>query len=258
MSCIDLIPETIQRLQHASTTVRYAWFTEWRPAIGVDKAKVVIKVRATAGAQTLSVQPAIQVAAVRTNNPDAATTFGSAQSGAGELVTANEDISGTTVGKSFVRFGVAYKAEANGEAQADVSVTICLETYGKIVATKTLQLIAPGVFDTAGPYYAPISGWLPSPMVSKIAAAFVNTNVTGTFKVGLVYQLANTSVENPGSWSAVVGGLFGSGEAHTASEYAVTYSATPEMWVRLGIKYLNDSSGANNQGVVTVSVAIRK
>jgi hypothetical protein len=86
MSCIDFIPEATQRLQHTNTTARYAWFTDWRPAIGVDKAKVVIKVRATAGV-TLNVQPAIQVAAVRTNNPDAPTSFGSDLSGAGELVT---------------------------------------------------------------------------------------------------------------------------------------------------------------------------
>ena len=231
----------------------HSWYTDWMPAIGVDAVKAVFKVKAAGGNRDIVVQPIIQTAKVRTNDPDAPSLLGAtALTGAGEASPNTIDISNATAGKQFVRFGMAYKAASTGgEAMADVSLQVCLKVYGKLVATKTLQLVAP---DTSN-YYTPITDWLPSMMVSKAKAALVVTQATGNFKVSLAYQKAATSVESPGSWSAL-GSLYGSGEDNT-SDQTLSYGNPSEAWVRLGIRYTMDGEGTNGQGVVTASVGVR-
>jgi hypothetical protein len=252
MSCIQLSSESTRRLNTNSTTQRFEYLTEWMPAVGMDYVRCVYKVKGSSGAQDLNIQPAYQVAAVRTNSPDAPTTYGTGYSGNGEWVTANTDISAGTASYQYIRFGLAYKAAAAGDAQADVTMQVCAEVYGKIVATKTLSLVAP---DTADRYFTPISGWLPSSMVTKVKAALVVAQPSANFKAALAYQLAATSVENPGAWS-MAGSEYGTGERNTG-EQAVTYATPQEMWIRLGVKCVMDA-GVNGSGVVTVSAGIRK
>ncbi len=251
MSCVTLTLEVWKRLVTTSTAVHYEWFTDWMPAAGMDKVKFVIKVKASSGSATFEAQPAIQTAAVRTNVPDSPTTCGAtSQGGDGESVTSSIDISATTGPKYFVRFGVAYKVQAAGEAQADVSLQVCAETFGKIISIKTATLLAP---DTST-YYQPLTGWMPTSMVSKFKAAFIIQNPSADFRCALAWQFASTSVQQPGSWSNS-GTWYSSGEQGTGE-----VSATPgsnEMWVRAGIA-CKSNSASNVNATVTASVAIRK
>lgn len=254
MSCINATREITKQLSTTVTANRYEWFAGWMPAAGVDFVKFVLKVKASSGAQNLVVQPVIQVAKVRTNDPDSPSLLGDvSQTGNGETPSVRLNVSATTAAKQFVRFGVAYKASSSGDAAGMVSLQTFTEVYGKIVATETLQLVAP---DTNS-YYVPLTGWMPSLMVTKAKAALVVTNATGNFKVGLAYQIASTSPEITASWVAA-GSLYASGE-HNTGDQTLTYGGTPpEAWVRLGLKYTNHVSGSNGQGVVTASVSIKK
>jgi hypothetical protein len=254
VSCVNATKEITKQLSTTVTANRYEWFTGWMPATGVDYAKFILKVKASSGAQNLIVQPAFQVAKVRTNNPDNPSLLGDvSQTGNGETPSVRLDISATTASKQYVRFGVGYKASSSGDASAMVSLQAFTETYGKIVATETMQLVAP---DTNS-YYVPLTGWMPSMMVTQAKAALVVTDATGNFKVGLTYQIASTSTEVTSSWVAA-GSLYASGE-HNTGEQTMTYGGTPpEAWVRLGLRYTNHVSGTNGQGVVTASVSIRK
>ncbi len=251
MSCITLTPEVWKRLVTDSTTARYEWFTDWMPAAGMDKVKFVIKVKASSGTATFETQPAIQTAAVRTNVPDSPAGCGAtSQGGDGEAVTASIDISGTTGPKYFVRYGVAYKVQAAGEAQADVSLQVCAETFGKIVATRSLPLIAPDMSS----FFQPLTDWMPTPMVSKYKAVFILQNQSADFRCRLAWQFAATSVESPGAWSNT-GSWYSTGEQCTGD-----VTATPgsnEMWTRAAIEYKSNNV-SNVKATVTASVAIRK
>lgn len=165
-------------------------------------------------------------------------------------MTPSNDVTGTTASKYFVRYGVAYKVTTAGEAQADVSLQVCAETYGKIVSTKTISLIAP---DTSV-YYQPLTDWMPTMMFSKLKAVFILQNPSADFRGALAWQFASTSVESPGAWSNT-GTWYSSGEQCTGE--VSTTPGSDEMWCRAGIAY--KSNNVNNvSATVTASVAIRK
>ncbi len=253
MACVTLTPEVWKRLSTSSNLDRFEWFTDWMPAVGMDKAQFVMKSKAGVGAQNLIVQPAIQTAVVRTNLPDAPATCGqTSKTGDGEAVSALTDISGSTASKYFVRFGMAYKAAAAGEASADVSLQVCAETFGKIVATKTVSLISPD--DSI--YYQPVTDWMPTAMFSKLKAVFVLQNASGDFRCALGWQFASTSVEQPGSWSNT-GTWYDSTNPERCTGEVSAIPGANEMWGRAGIAFKSNTDSIT-QATVTASVAIRK
>jgi len=221
------------------------------PAIGVDKIKSIVKAKGKGGARDLKVQLAVQSAPVRTNNPGDPALLGNSHVANGEWVSNVIDITGTTGSAQYVRFGIAYAANSDaGEAYATVSLEVFLQVEGEIVGTKTLQLIAP---DTSF-RYAPVTDWVPAMAASKVKAAIVITEAAANFKVGLAYQLATTSIEQTGNWTACTDSTAGTGERNTG-ELVVTTSSD-EAWVRFGFRYKMDS-GSDGQCVATAAVGIR-
>jgi hypothetical protein len=105
MACGNALPPGGTHVSTTSTTANYVWLTNWMPAIGLDTVRLATKIRNLSG--SIQIQPAMQVALVRTEKPASPTTLDAAQTANGEYCTGDEDVSASTAGKQWVRFGVA-------------------------------------------------------------------------------------------------------------------------------------------------------
>jgi hypothetical protein len=226
-------------------------------AYGADYVQSVLKVKANAGGTNLKIKPCIQTAALRQNNPDSSSNIGSvSQSGNGEEHTGVEDVSSTTGSKLWFRLGVSYAlASGPGEAFADVYFQSCIQMLGKMLSARTLFLFAPSTTAICQPF----TEWTPVSMVYKARPAIFIDSPTTDFRCRWCYQLAETSVQSPGSWTTPDSGnqpWLSSGE-NMANEYAPSYGNPAQMWIRFGIEY--KSNGADDQSAtVTTTFNIRK
>ena len=129
MACGKISKPRSERLTSTTTADLFAVVFDWVPCTGLDLVKMVLKLKSvqvggTAG--TFTLKPAIQVASVRPDNPEAWTVISGAptRTGAGEVNTGNLDVSALTAGKMFARFGLAYclggTAPTVGQADAEV------------------------------------------------------------------------------------------------------------------------------------------
>ena len=246
MSNIALLPEVWKSLSTGTTTARTEWYTAWILCTGVDKVKAVLK-RANAGS-TFQTQVAYQVATKRTTDPSTPGVLGDAQTDDGEYATNLLDISTTTDGEFYIRFGVSYLTTNGVNDRAEVGLQVCLTVNGKTLSSRSLDLVAPN--DSS--YYVPIIAWFPSPMVTQAKAVINITQPSADFRCRLAYQTAATRVENPGSWAS--GDTYHSSGEVATGELALSTSA---MWVRLGIEYKCDTGDTNQQAHVDVIPAIR-
>lgn len=262
MGCGKTGQPTTKRLRTTVTTGQFEPYTDWIPGVGLDEVKMVIKrksVQLAGTAPTFNVKPAIQVALVRPDNPDDWALIGNPSPfvGAGENNTGVLDVSATTAGKFFVRFGVQYYlgGTAPTDGQADVEVQVSYASCGSIVGTMTQELQA---FNTTTDSYVAVTGWVPAIDADKAVAAFVISDIANNFRTLLAYRKAATSIQSPSGWTSLEGSTYRNGNGETTTG-EVTLSAGTDMFVQFGVAFSQSSAGAApGRATVSTSVAVRR
>lgn len=198
-----------------------------------------------------------QYAQVRSDAPDTPTAYGTALSGAGQLVVESGNIQSTTSTKFLVRFGVKYDVSSgtNG-ASAEVELQVAYDMCGQAVGTYDEQLM---VTSDTKVFYA-LTGWIPSLHAAKMKAAVVVNGLGGNFKWRMTYRTADVYPSQPNAWQADWDSTGnperGATEINTG-ELAPT--TTGKMWVQFGIMvYLSTGYTTPGQATVQASVAVRK
>jgi hypothetical protein len=261
MGCAKTGKNVTKRLSTLTTEPIFEPFSDWMPAIGVDNVKMVIKRRAvslTGTAPVFNVKPAIQVALVRTDYPDAWANIGALgpYTGAGEDCTSTQDISDSTGGKFFVRFGVSYYLSGTSPltGQADVDVTVSYTQCGSVVASMTQELQA---FNTTSDSFKAITGWISALDADAVVAAFVASNVANNFRWKLFYRTATTSIQTPGAWNSLEASYRSTNQEDTTGEVSLSIGAA--MYVQFGVGFSQSTAGsAPGQITLSSAVAVRR
>jgi hypothetical protein len=262
MGCGKTGPPTTKRLRTTQTAGQFEPYTDWIPAVGLDKVKMVIKrksVQLAGTAPTFNVKPAIQIALVRPDNPDDWAVIGNPNpfTGGGEDNTGVLDVSATTAGKFFVRFGVQYYLGGTSptDGQADVEVQVSYVSCGSIVGTMTQELQA---FNTTTDSFVAITGWVPAMDAEKAVAAFVISDLANNFRTLLVYRKAATSIQTPSGWTSLEGTTYRTANGETTTG-EVTLTVGTDMFVQFGVAFSQSSAGsAPGRATVSTSVAVRR
>jgi len=237
-----------------SPSARYVWITGWQPAIGLDKVKPLTGVLKPVGSGTPKHALILQTATVRATDPDTPVVIGTTHTDAGAYTEAPIDITDNTDGKALVRFGVKIWTDSN-DVEADLQAQLRIERYGKVVANKTITCVVPG----AATSYAVLTDWLPTPMVSKMTAAFIVTNAHADFRYKPVWQLVPTTKDSStlGAWTDDGSGWKSAAELCTSEIPIAVSQQDQEMWVRFGVQFTSNSA-ANITGTLAVVIGIRK
>lgn len=249
MSCTSSVGPIQETLVATSTTLLYRW-GPWELAIGVTHMKSVIKRRNTTAFQT---QPAIQVAPVRTDKPNAPTVFGSLVSGNGETCSTVIDISSYTAGAYWVRVGVAYSATSATVGQSDVTFQASLTRCGKSLG---VFLRSPTTYSTTHAA-EPLTVWLPALDVEFLKAAIVVTGLIGNFRCRLTYRTAETSPEVPGAWTTDFGTEYSADGEYPLSDTQLA-NLSGVMWVQIGLEVYLSTGSALGHANVNVALSGRR
>jgi len=251
MSCARLTPVVEKRLRaNSAAYVNYEWFTDWMPCPGLDTVRALIKImNADSGFEA---RFAFQTAEVRTDDPGDPTFLGGDDyhTGEDEYCTNDLDISAYTADAFFVRFGIAYKTDAQSVWQAaDVSFQAAYGVKGNVVGKASQEVIAPD--DTYRNMV--ISDWVPALSADSFKVALVvNCGDDTDFYTKLAYQTAAGNTETPDAWTG--GGTEDTGDRQDCE--TVSTSTSNKMWVRFGVAYKADGS-TNLSGYITAAVSTK-
>lgn len=257
MTCVTLDPEKSELLATNLATWRFVMIGNWVAATGLKSVNFMAKIRGAAGTMNLIIQPAIQLAETRVDVPDApvllgATSMSSADQNPEKAFPAF-DVSASTDDHMYARLGIGYKASGAGEAMAEVLVTTLLENYGKTLPARSFNLVAA----TNTSCFQPIAEWLPASMVKYVKAAFFQANPSHlTFQ--LVWQWAETSVQNPSAWDSAETEVWYDDEDLEVLTPEMEPDTGDQMWVRPGVEYKSDTEGVQAQSNLTVVFGFRK
>jgi len=231
----NLTDYTEQRLISTSTTVQYAWFTDWETCDGIDNIRAVLKSKNSSAA--FGWQLAIQYAAVRADDPGSPATLATAQSGSVEYQTGDVSVATNMAANRLFRLGIAYSSPSGGVQQADVALLASYKSVGTQLGRKSLSL---GVVDN-GTKYEPLTGWVPATFMSKIKAAFMLNGITGAssnFRYQLAYQTAGTNLSQPNAWTnAETNGFVTPSITYNERNTGEIAVSTSDMFIRLGVAY---------------------
>ncbi len=263
MACTSIIPSVSKRLVTTVGDTTYQAYTPWMPAIGVDLAKIVLIRKSTStqpgSTENFTVRPAIQVAAVRTSDPDAWANLGTDTfTGDGEECTGTEFISSTTASEFYVRFGVGYELGGTGgtHGQSDVSMSVSYTTCGRVIGSRTTQLQATSTSTS----YEPMTPWVPAIAAERFKAAFVLTGADADFRYRFAFRTAKAITESPEAWDDSLEASWrsptGGEDEHDTGELTPNGIST-DMWVQLGVAYKADASGLVN-GTLSGAFAVRR
>lgn len=252
-----LTPSSVERLDNATTTDAYHWFTPFYPTIGLDAAQVWWLCRSVPGTNPTS-EPVYQVATFRQDNPSTVSAFALTGSGVltgpGEKSTALESIASALSTAFWVRFGLKHKASAAGLAQGDFGMQASFTANGEVLGTTTHDLFTAATQAA----YVPITGLVPAAWFTKLEVAWLVEALTGNFKWRLAYRTAPTSTATAGAWAAITGQTYANttGEGCTA-ELAQTLPTT-DFWVQFGIDYALSGGSTPGGARITTIAGIRR
>ena len=245
------IPPTENTVYPLNTTAVYKWYTDWLPALALDKIKTNLKAKNVSGNHQCRV--ACQTAATRGDNPDSPTQLESSwMTGMNERCSGILDITANTNMAWLVRFGVAYNLTSGSTpGSADVGLEITYDTYGRLLGSPSFDLFAA---DTSN-YYRILGPWMPAIHVDKVKAAIIVHNASTNFQCRLAVRTANTAIESPGAWTTTFDAWHsGAGEFNPGE---LSPSSSSDMYIQLGLQYAM-SSGTNGIANVTVHHGIRR
>lgn len=249
MATETVIGRTEQALSTVSTTMRYAWYSGWLPATGVDSIRSVLQARNLTG--NFEAKLAYQVAAVREDNPSAPVAYGAYQSTNGAMCSGDVDISSDTTGAMLIRFGVGYDLSTGSSlGTADVHLELAYNSFGRIAARREVTVLTP---DTSN-YFEPLTPFLYAAHVAQVKAALIVSQSTANFQCRLAYRVATNVKEAPSSWSTTWDAWHtGDGEYNTGE---LAPSASMDMFLQIGLQH-SMSSGTNGHAQVLAVVATR-
>jgi hypothetical protein len=247
MSVIQQFPrwETTAQLYDSD---EYQWYavTEWIPVCGLADIRVFFgntAVQPVGG--TFSQISGFQTATIRTDRPNDWSAWGTPVAGGGS--TTYNGL-GSSIGTHYwVRFGVGMK---NDEGSADLkpmNVTaraqVTVRTYGRSIGkTETTLLTRNG--GTAGfdNTILPVTGWLPTMGLKKVAASVEMTSRVKEGSIDFEYRLVWRSAadsEVPSAWAAVDATWINTATANSTwcSGEIGTEPANTNVNTQLGIEY---------------------
>lgn len=255
MSCGIVLPGGFRHLAATASglnTDRIEPFTGWVPCTGMDTVRALLRFRALTN--QFQARPAIQLAAVRTDKPDAWTLLDAMRSA--DKYT--DDLAVSTGGKMYARFGAAYNLSTGSTlGEADVGLDLVYRLCGTMVGTVTLQLVAP---DTST-YYVPVTGFLPAHQFAKFKSAVVVSSASNGFKHKLTYRAATIDQETiTVAWGTDSLDAFVTGDTErNTGELTLPTSGgasiADKMWIQIGLAYSGAGAGAG--ATVTVTTATR-
>jgi hypothetical protein len=255
MACGGMAGRQQKRLSALSATQVIEWYTEWISCVGLDDAMPVLIARRATSAN-FEAQLVIQVAKVRTDDPEAPVLKGAAQTPSNSRIDYNPgvlDLSSDTAGAMFIRFGVAYNfAAGQSQAAAEVGLMVAYARCGELQGAGTWQLDAASTSDQ----FVVISGWLPRIQVDRVKLAAICTGLTGNLQWRLAYRTAATEQATPGAWNLVTdaNAPYGAGERNTGE---LTVSLGANLWVQFAIAYKLSAAGAG-QASLTGALGVRR
>lgn len=261
MACGKTLSPVSKHLVTTSITETVSDYTGWMSATGADKIKGVLKrasVQLVGTAPTMSFRLCIQTATVRTDDPGAwvPITGFSAVFGAGESPISTQDITSYTAGQAWFRVGVMFALAGTTpkDGQADVELTLVVQTCGQSVGSTTQELVA---FNTTSPSFVAVTGYLPTLLIDKVVAFFTLSGVLNTFQCRLCYRIASTSTSAPGAWTLLESSYRSTNGDSSTGELPLTFGS--EMFVQFGVAYCQLTAGSvPGQATVTVAVATRR
>jgi hypothetical protein len=248
-SCANTSAPAQRSLTAIDGVVQHEWLTGWMLLPGMSVIDAVLKNKGVVG--NFQSQLVMQLAAVRTDNPNGPTLLATARSGGGEWAELGVDIATGNSGYMYVRFGVAYGlSTGQTPARADVELQISYNACGKIAGAINQQLFASTTTDG----YVAITPFVPSISAPKVRAAVSVTSLTGDFRWRMAYRTAATNTQNADAWTTTFGAWQTAGEVNTTD---LTPNLAGKMWVQIGIQFAL-SGGTPGQASISASVAIVK
>lgn len=251
MACVTTTGPIQKHLDTATTTVAVYFLTGWMPAVGLDLIKGVLRIRNVTG--NFQAQPCYQLAAVRTDKPEAPVLLGSL-AGAGENCSGESDISADTIDMMYIRFGVGYALSSGstlggGDVTLDASMLAC----GRIVGTFTNTF---PVMSSAGSVVYPIAGFLSALEVSAWKIGVIVSGLTGNAQWRFTSRTATTSKEAPNAWSTTES--YRNTDNVEVNTGEITMSIGSHMYVQPGIEVILSSGSTPAQVTLTVTVGVRR
>lgn len=247
--CIAKSLPTVREILNAdSTTGMVACVTQWTPITGVDIIRVAYSIRGVSG--SISVQPVIQYADVRTDRPGQWSTVGGTalvNDGDGFVEV---DVSTPTASHFFFRLGLQF-TENSGSGHADCRLAVSYKCLGEVVATRTLDLSSA----SATTRYVPITGPLPAVGITGAKAAFLLTAALGA-QYTLAYRTLTDDNEEGGAWSAI--GALHNPTSDAYDEWILAdtgITLAGKMYYQLGVAFSGGSG--DGYGTLTVMAAVR-
>lgn len=174
--------------------------------------------------------------------------------GEGRDCSAALGVSGLTAGKAWVRWGVAFYMDSEqgttAPGAADVTLSVVTVACGSMVGSWRGSLVSSVTADAV----VPVTSWVPSVWAQKVMAAFIVASASGNFRCRLVYRVAETSTDAPGSWQDTTDtNVAGNSERNTGN---LTLTLGSNLMVQFGVAY--SSSSGTSVGEVAVSVGVRR
>lgn len=200
MTCIHDLSPIRNDLVITHSDEAFVWDSRWHATAGVSALSITADIRnvGLGTSAAMAIKPAVQLATVRTDRPDAgaAITAGSAITAAG-LTHFVETLSASS--KGFFRVGWSVKLTAGSFARAEALLHVSYRACGRMFTPR--ELVFQPVNNTAAPSYFPLTGVFPTAGVDKgrlLIVGLDNANST------LQWRLAGRAFNDPmarGAWS---------------------------------------------------------
>ena len=152
MACTTLLPSTQKTLQSTVVAASYTWYTGWMPAIAMDEAEATLKI---ANRVNLDIWPAVQVAACRTDVPDAPVDLnvGSPQQYCWQEDPGDDQMPNGDSSNTHLQLTYQYQWDSTTERWTQSSDA----TAFRELPERAMQWQFPGIFPTTGSFL-PILG----------------------------------------------------------------------------------------------------
>lgn len=260
MTCSKSIPSASVTLQTYSTTAQFVPTSRWMPVTGLSTLDFAMRISNLAG--SIEVKPAVQMAEVRPDSPNAATaiTAGAYQAADG-IDHFQETVTGST--KLLYRVGVMHKLSTgsslgSAEIVLDAAQQLCGQTL-----RQTAVPVNPGQISGTDINYAELSGWLPAVGLDKIKAAFMVVDNESDY---LEYQLVIRSAvdrRQPNAWQTAEASWTNPSSTNTernTAELSVPAGAsiTSNQFFQLGVAFRKKSgAGGNPRASILATPAVK-
>lgn len=251
----ELNPLTFDVTIH-STEQGYVWDRQWRPCMGVSTLDLLADIQDIhfgAGA-TLSLKPAIQLAATRSDRPDPGNLISGTPVTAAGQTHFQESLSASS--KFYFRVGVGYALTAGSFAQVQGTLYTAFNANGRTFPATEIDFNPTN--DTTDVSYFPLGGGKPIPVggVDKARAViFGMGNANNTMDYRIAGRVFNDPLSR-GTWTDLESGWAtpstGDFNRNTGDIDLSGLSPSGKQWLELALAVRKNSGGNARCGFVVV------